>query len=128
MSAAKWRDSTLGTGIQHPEHIKDLAAAISWLFDHATENGYDKEKIFVGGFSSGAHLAALIGLDDSYLKDEGLSKDIIKGMIPVSGTYDIMNYHEVFATGNNPELAELHVEAVFGNTKEGFLKHRLPRI
>jgi len=121
LSAAKWRDSSLSTGIQHPEHVKDLAASIKWLYDNAAEHGYSTEKFFVGGFSSGAHLAALIGLDDSYLKEKGLPLNIIKGMIPISGTYDIVNYHEVFKNGNNPELAELHVEAVFGNSKEAFL-------
>ncbi len=121
LSAAKWRDSILDKGVKHPEHIKDLAAAVKWLYEHASENGYDKEKIFIGGFSSGAHLAALIGLDESYLKNEGLSKDVIKGMIPISGTYDVVNYHEVFETGDRQELAELHVEAVFGDSKEDFI-------
>lgn len=121
LSPATWRGSTLNKGIQHPEHVKDIAASFKWLYENAEEYGYDKDKIFVGGFSSGAHLAALIGLDDSYLKEVGLSKDVIRGMIPISGTYDIMNYHEVFATGNNPELAKLHVEAVFGDTKEDFM-------
>jgi len=121
LSPATWRDSTLNKGIKHPEHVKDIAASFKWLYENAENHGYDKDKIFIGGFSSGAHLAALISLDETYLKEVGLSMDVIKGMIPISGTYDIVNYHEVFATGNNPELAELHVEAVFGDTKEDFI-------
>lgn len=120
LSPATWRDSTLNKGIKHPEHVKDIAASFKWLYENADKHGYDKDKIFIGGFSSGAHLAALIGLDATYLKEVGLSKAVIRGMIPISGTYDIMNYHEVFATGNNPELAKLHVEAVFGDTEEDF--------
>ncbi len=121
LSAAQWRDSSLSKGIQHPEHMRDVAASIKWLHDNASKFGYSKEKFFVGGFSSGAHLVALIGLDDSYMRHEGLSTGIIKGMIPISGTYDIVNYHEAFKESNNPELAELHVEAVFGDSKEDFL-------
>lgn len=121
LSAATWKDSTLNTGIKHPEHMKDIAASIKWLYQYAAEYGYDKDKIFIGGFSSGAHLAALMGLDFSYLENEGLTKDIIKGIIPISGTYDIENYHDVFKNGDTPELAELHVEAVFGNSREAFL-------
>jgi len=121
LSAATWRDSTMNTGIKHPEHMKDIAASVKWLYQNAAEHGYDREKIFIGGFSSGAHLAALIGLDDSYLKDVGLSRAVIKGMIPISGTYDVVNYHEVFANGDRPELAKLHVEAVFGDTQEAFI-------
>ena len=121
LSAATWRDSTLNTGIKHPEHVKDIAAAVKWLYQHVAEYGYDNDKIFIGGFSSGAHLTALIGLDHSYLKNEGLSAPVIKGMIPISGTFDIVDYHKVFADGDRPELAKLHVEAVFGDTKEAFI-------
>lgn len=121
LSPAIWRDSTMNKGIRHPQHVKDIAASVKWLYENATKNGYDKEKIFIGGFSSGAHLAALIGLDETYLMELGLPKNIIKGMIPISGTFDIVNYHEVFKNGNNPELAKLHVEAVFGDTQEEFL-------
>ena len=121
LSPAIWRDSTLNKGIKHPAHAKDVAAAMKWLYDNADSYGYDKQSIFIGGFSSGAHLAALIGLDHQYLEEVGLPKDIIKGMIPISGTYDIMNYHDVFKNGNNPELAVSHVEAVFGDTTEDFI-------
>lgn len=121
LSTATWRDSTMNKGIKYPEHVKDIAASFKWLYENAENHGYDKDKIFIGGFSSGAHLAALIGLDETYLKEVGLSKNVIKGLIPISGTYDVVNYHEVFATGNNPELAKLHVEAVFGDSKEDFI-------
>ncbi|MEP3208783.1 MAG: alpha/beta hydrolase [Maribacter sp.] len=122
LSPAKWRDSTLSSGVRHPAHVKDIASSVKWLFDNASKYGYDKEKIFVGGYSSGAHLAALLCLDDSYLNEKGLSTSNIRGVIPISGTYDIVNYHEVFRTGERPELAELHVQAVFGDTKEDFIK------
>ena len=45
---------------------------------------------FVGGHSAGAQLAALICINDRYLKKEGMSFDVLKGCIPVDGdTYDI---------------------------------------
>ncbi len=121
LSAAKWRDSSLRTGVQHPEHMKDLAASIKWLYAHTDDYGIGQDKFFVGGYSSGAHLAALMGLDPTYLEAVGLSLEIIRGMIPISGTYDITNYHKVFKNGDNPALAELHVEAVFGDTSRDFL-------
>ena len=31
LSPAIWRDSSLNTGIQHPEHIEDVASAVKWL-------------------------------------------------------------------------------------------------
>jgi arylformamidase len=42
------------------------------------------------GHSAGAQLAALICIDDRYLKAEGLSLAITKGCVPVDGdTYDV---------------------------------------
>lgn len=120
LSAATWRDSTLSTGVRHPAHVQDLASSVKWLCDQALAYGYSTDKIFVGGYSSGAHLAALLALDHVYLNELGLESSVLKGVIPISGTYDIVNYHEVFRTGERPELAELHVEAVFGDTLEAF--------
>ncbi|XLS28643.1 alpha/beta hydrolase [Flavobacteriaceae bacterium M23B6Z8] len=120
MSPATWRDSTMNTGVQHPEHIKDIAATTRWLYDHATNYNYSIEAFFIGGYSSGAHLAALLDLDKQYLHAEGLPKDLFKGIIPVSGTYDIVDYHRAMANGSRPELAQLHVEAVFGEGESVF--------
>lgn len=120
LSTATWKDPALNKGVKHPEHIKDVAAAFKWLYDHAEKLGYNKDQIFVGGYSSGGHLAALLSMDEQYLKTHGLSRSNIKGVIPIAGAYDISHYHQVFATGSRKELAELHVKAVFGNTEEDF--------
>jgi carboxylesterase type B len=121
LSPAIWRDSALNTGIQHPQHIKDIAASVKWLFENADNYGFDRNNIFIGGYSSGGHLAALIGLDNKYLNQIDLSPGIFKGIIPISGTYDIVDYHNVFLNGNRPELAKLHVEAVFGDSTKYFI-------
>jgi arylformamidase len=68
----------------------DVAKAIRWTHDHASDYGGDSKKFFVMGHSAGAQLAALVCTDDSYLKAEGLSLSIIKGCVPVDGdTYDV---------------------------------------
>jgi len=120
LSSAVWKDSTLNEGIQHPKHIEDVAAAFAWLYEHASDYGYDTTKIFLGGFSSGAHLAALLSMDEQYLAKWNLSVDKIKGVIPIGGTYDVSNYHEVFLNGSRSALADSHVKAVFGNTEADF--------
>jgi len=120
LSSALWQDSTHNGGAQHPDHIEDVAAAFKWLYDHASEYGYDQEKIFVGGFSSGAHLAALLCLDEKYLKKHGLSKKNVRGVIPVSGTYDVQDYYNAFINGSRPELAVTHVQSVFGESEAEF--------
>ncbi len=122
LSTAVWIDPNRTQGARHPDHVQDLAAAFKWLYEHANEYGYDQENIFVGGYSSGGHLAALLGLDTRYLEDVGLSVGKIKGLIPIAGAYDISHYHQVFAEGRRPELAVQHVEAVFGNTEKNWLE------
>lgn len=120
LSPAIWRDTALNTGIQHPDHAEDVAAAVHWLYENADSYGYDRNGFFIGGYSSGAHLATLISLDSTYLGRSGLSLELFKGIIPISGTYDIVDYHTVLSNSGRPELAELHVEAVFGSTEEAF--------
>ena len=110
-------------GIKHPAHIKDVAAAFKWLLDHAQQYGYDQNNIFVSGFSSGGHLAALLGMDKTYLTAHGLGFEHVKGIIPVAGAYDINHYYSVFLNHNDPEvqkMANTHVKDVFGDTEEDF--------
>ncbi|MEM9170676.1 MAG: alpha/beta hydrolase [Pseudomonadota bacterium] len=115
LSPAVWRDPALDTGVQHPAHVEDVASAVAWLRDNAQTYGIDVDRIFIGGFSSGAHLATLVASDATYLKGVGLTTDAIAGVVAIGGTYDIPDYHRAFATGSRPELAVEHVEAVFGS-------------
>ncbi len=72
------------------ELIRDLAAAIAWVYENIAAHGGDPQRIIVGGHSSGAQLAALICTDDTWLREAGVPSDIIKGCVPVDGdTYDI---------------------------------------
>jgi acetyl esterase/lipase len=72
------------------EMTDDIAKAIRWVHDHAEQYGGAPDKMFVAGHSAGAHLAALVCTDNSYLKAEGLLLTTIKGCIPVdTAVYDI---------------------------------------
>jgi len=107
-------------GVKHPEHVKDVAQAFKWVYDHAKDYGYSTDQLFVGGYSSGAHLAALLAMDERYLQDLGLSTENIKGIIPVSGGYDIPHYREDLLT-EDPAYDENHIKAVFGDTHEAWV-------
>jgi acetyl esterase/lipase len=68
----------------------DVAKAIRWTHDHAKDYGGDPKTMFVMGHSAGAQVAALVCMDERYLKAEKLSLSIIKGCVPVDGdTYDV---------------------------------------
>ena len=70
--------------------FRDIAKSIRWVHEHIAEHGGDPKRLLVMGHSAGAQLAALISIDDRYLKAEGLSLDIIKGCVPVDGdTFDV---------------------------------------
>jgi acetyl esterase/lipase len=72
------------------EMAGDIAKAIRWTHDHASEFGGDGDRMVVGGHSAGAQLAALLCIDDRYVTAEGLSPSIIKGCISIDGdTYDV---------------------------------------
>jgi len=120
LSPATWKDSSLNTGVKHPEHIRDVSRAISFLYENCVKYGYSGKKIFIGGFSSGAHLAALIVMDGQYLRQVGLSSELIQGVIPVAGTYDIAHYHKVLTEGNSKDFADNHVGSVFGLSASEF--------
>jgi len=69
---------------------RDVAKSLGWVHKNIAKYGGDPKRIFVGGHSAGAQLAALICTDDRYLKAEGVSFDVLKGCVPVDGdTYDI---------------------------------------
>ncbi|MEM9234733.1 MAG: alpha/beta hydrolase, partial [Pseudomonadota bacterium] len=121
LSPATWQDPTKTEGVQHPAHIEDIAAATGWLLLHSDEYKIDRNRVYVGGFSSGAHLAALLVSDPKYLLENGFSTDDIHGVIAFGGAYDIPDYHRAFAEGSRPHFAVEHVEAVFGSDREGMI-------
>lgn len=72
------------------ELIRDVAQSLGWVHKNIAKYGGDPQRIFVGGHSAGAQLAALICTDERYVEEAGASLDILKGCIPVDGdTYDI---------------------------------------
>lgn len=79
--------------------FRDIAKSLHWVHDHIAEYGGDPQRVFVMGHSAGAQLAALVCIDDRYLKAEGLSLAMIKGCVPVDGdTYDVPAIIEVAET------------------------------
>jgi arylformamidase len=70
--------------------FRDVAQSLRWVHEHVREHGGDPDRILVMGHSAGAQLAALLCIDDRYLKAEGLSLAMIHGCVPVDGdTFDL---------------------------------------
>jgi acetyl esterase/lipase len=75
----------LSPQVQHPAQIQDVARAFAWTRQHVGEYGGKPDQIVVMGHSAGAHLVALLATDEQYLKDVGLSRRDVRGVINVSG-------------------------------------------
>ena len=103
--------------------FQDVAKSLAWVQKHIAEYGGDPKRVIVSGHSAGAQLAALICIDDRYLKAEGGSLEGIKGCVPVDGdTYDVPAIIELAEVrrrvhGLSPITANGHRQK-FGNTPE----------
>jgi acetyl esterase/lipase len=70
--------------------FRDVAKSIGWVYKNIAAHGGDPNRILVGGHSAGAQLAALLCIDERYLKDEGVPFSALMGCVPVDGdTYDV---------------------------------------
>lgn len=115
--------------VKFPVFVQDAARAVRWVREHIQRHGGDPGKIFVMGHSSGAHLAALLALDPSYLRGVGGERTWLRGMIGLAGPYDFLpitapdlrdmfgpperfelSQPITFADGDNPPLLLLHGE------------------
>lgn len=73
--------------VKFPAFAEDTAAAVAWVYNNADQYNIDKDRLFVAGHSSGAHLGALVATDPRYLKAYDLNRDIIKAFAGLSGPY-----------------------------------------
>jgi len=71
------------------QQAADVAAALKLLIDRADTLGLNRRVVLMG-HSAGAHLVALVGTDERYLKAAGLSFADLAGVIPIDGAaYDV---------------------------------------
>jgi arylformamidase len=68
--------------------LAQVVEAMAWLPRHARELGGDPKRLFVSGFSSGAHLAAVALTSD--WKALGYELNPYKAAVLVSGMYDML--------------------------------------
>jgi len=118
----------LSPEVVHPEHARDVARAVAWLYRNSDKYGWASGKIYLVGHSAGAHLAALVAVQPSYFAALGAKPDIIKGVVAISGIYDLtlggvtarMLYEPVF--GSDPAvLAEASPALQLGKDSPPFL-------
>ncbi len=91
-----YRLSSKNGTVKHPDHINDVAAAFAWVHGNIGKYGGRNDRIFVSGHSAGGHLVSLLATDEQYLKEHKLSAGNIRGVIALSGVYEILPLLPVF--------------------------------
>jgi len=77
-------DYRLYPEVTFPAFVEDGAGVLAWVWEHLEQA---RNGIVVMGHSAGAHIAALLALDKSYLEGTEQPFGIISGMIGLAGPY-----------------------------------------
>jgi len=80
--------------VKFPEIIDDARRAVEWVHRNIGQYGGDPGKIFIMGHSAGAHLGAMLTLDETYLERD--TYQAIRGFIGLSGPYDFLPHTEPY--------------------------------
>ena len=67
---------------------EQVCRAIAWVWQNAPQFGGDRDRLFIGGHSSGSHLAA-VALTTDWPGAYGVPSDIIRGGLCSSGMYEL---------------------------------------
>ena len=74
----------LSPEFQHPTHVNDAAAATAWVIKNIDGYGGNPQKVYVGGHSAGAYLAALLAIDSSLLQIHEIEESKLAGAVLIS--------------------------------------------
>jgi acetyl esterase/lipase len=74
----------LSPEFQHPTHVNDAAAATAWVIKNIDGYGGNPQKVYVGGHSAGAYLAALLAIDPSLLQIHKIEDSKLAGAVLIS--------------------------------------------
>jgi len=76
-------------GHQYPAQADDVKGAVVWLHENVAQYGGSPSNLILSGHSAGAIVIADVGVDRGWLAEHGIAQDSIRGIVPISGRYDI---------------------------------------
>ena len=69
---------TLAPDVRLTDIVAEIRRSLSYLAEHAADFGFDRDRLFVGGWSAGGHLTAMVA-----------DHPACRGGMPVSGIFDL---------------------------------------
>jgi len=93
----------------HPAQEEDIFAVLGWMAYHAREHGFDARRFALTGASAGGHLAALVGLKATRIKDLPY---VVRCILPVCAPTDVMTF-----VRDNPGVRDV-LQALVGGVLE----------
>ena len=82
----------LSQGFHYPSQSEDVQKMLAWVYRYIEDYGGDRNRIYIGGHSAGAYLAADVSVQREWLRKQSLPRDLIKGFAPISGIYDMRHF------------------------------------
>lgn len=92
-------DYRLVPQVRYPAFVEDGASAVKWTRDHIASYGGDPHRITLAGHSAGAYIAAMLTLDQAFLRNAGVDSKVVRAAALLSGPYDFYPFTE--ARGQN---------------------------
>ncbi|KAH7166537.1 Alpha/Beta hydrolase protein [Dactylonectria macrodidyma] len=80
------------------EQVQEVANSVGYLAKNATRLGFDPRRFVLMGHSSGAHVVTLLGTDQRYLEQAGVSIDKVRAVISLDGS----NYNALAEITDSP--------------------------
>jgi acetyl esterase/lipase len=74
--------------VRFPAWVQDAARAVRWARDNAARYGGDPDNLVVMGHSAGGHTAALLALDERWLREAGVPAGAVRGYASLAGPVD----------------------------------------
>ena len=103
--------------VKPADQARDIAAALAWIMTQAETYKIATEDVVLLGYSSGAHLVALLASDETYLQQAGLSETQVSASISLDvHAYDVP-YALTLMVGSVVESNIPVIKHLFGSTE-----------
>lgn len=105
-----------------PDFIEDGAEAVAWVRRHIATYGGDADRMALMGHSAGAYNAAMLALDEKWLRRAGSDAAHIRGVAGLAGPYDFLP----MAKGSTADIAMGRVRPASNTQPTSFVRADAP--